>query len=161
MLSLKISQSSFAIIIHSGYIFSFSKVVTFEEMISTGEGIEHLRKPVFCTIHIVESIKFFCNSCLVSIINLTKWVSRCSNKSWESQTFVFVYFKRPENQICVVQKKKKVHFQRICMWRWIFSNLHFHHIYCHIKYQLPKFWGYSHPEAINNLWYTFLPLGIN
>ncbi|XP_059144458.1 brain tumor protein-like isoform X2 [Physella acuta] len=45
--------------------FEDHKVVTFEEMIKSGEGIEHLRKPVFCTIHGVESIKFFCCSCMV------------------------------------------------------------------------------------------------
>ncbi|CAG5117191.1 unnamed protein product [Candidula unifasciata] len=46
--------------------FEDHKVVTFEEMINTGEGTEHLlSRPVFCTIHIVESIKFFCTSCLV------------------------------------------------------------------------------------------------
>ncbi|BFZ14823.1 hypothetical protein BsWGS_17861 [Bradybaena similaris] len=43
--------------------FEDHKVVTFEEMISTGEGIEHLRKPVFCMNHPVEIIKYFCSSC--------------------------------------------------------------------------------------------------
>ena len=42
------------------------QVVTFEDMIASGEGIDHLRKPVFCPIHVVETIKFFCCSCLVS-----------------------------------------------------------------------------------------------
>ncbi|CAG5120940.1 unnamed protein product [Candidula unifasciata] len=45
--------------------FEDHKVVTFEEMISTGEGIEHLRKPVFCLNHSLEIIKYFCTSCNV------------------------------------------------------------------------------------------------
>jgi hypothetical protein len=57
--------------------FEDHKVVTFEEMMSTGEGIEHLRKPVFCTIHAVESIKFFCNSCLVPACG--ECVQKCHN----------------------------------------------------------------------------------
>ncbi|GFR68575.1 B-box type zinc finger protein ncl-1 [Elysia marginata] len=55
--------------------FEDHKVVTFEDMIASGEGIDHLRKPVFCPIHPVETIKFFCFSCLMPVC------SECVEKS--------------------------------------------------------------------------------
>ncbi|XP_012946152.1 brain tumor protein isoform X2 [Aplysia californica] len=45
--------------------FEDHKVVTFDEMVSSGEGIDHLRKPIFCSVHTVETIKFFCCLCVV------------------------------------------------------------------------------------------------
>ncbi|KAK3798783.1 hypothetical protein RRG08_040615 [Elysia crispata] len=58
--------------------FEDHKVVTFEDMIASGEGIDHLRKPVFCPIHVVETIKFFCCSCLMPVC------SECVEKSHSS-----------------------------------------------------------------------------
>ncbi|GFN75055.1 B-box type Zinc finger protein ncl-1 [Plakobranchus ocellatus] len=58
--------------------FEDHKVITFEDMISSGEGIDHLRKPVFCPIHSVETIKFFCCSCLMPVC------SECVDKSHSS-----------------------------------------------------------------------------
>ncbi|KAH9513488.1 hypothetical protein Btru_033173 [Bulinus truncatus] len=57
--------------------FEDHKVVTFDEMIKSGEGIEHLRKPVFCSLHAVESIKFFCCSCMVPACG--ECVQKCHN----------------------------------------------------------------------------------
>ena len=42
------------------------QVVSFEDL-QNGEGVD-MAKPMFCTIHASENLKYFCNTCQVCLI---------------------------------------------------------------------------------------------